>query len=391
MKTLKPYLAVIKWFSQGGIILCLTISLVLPYVKAQVDIPTSPSIPSPSSPSPSIPSSPSPSSPSSEDAAREARERQRDTERQTNDLLREQLDQSGENVPDTLREAMSADARQNTQDANRQDAYNDLENGLADVGVTDADPVALSDGDMGSLVDGGITDPGTLAALTSNIQNTFNSSYNQSLLASIQATWAAGVQGGGNCSTSDDDGQDLCQELTDLNDRLSDINDDISDMLTRARRLQIFVTTKPAFLNTTARLPICLGLVTPGPGENLDTVNIAETTGDYDTNDGMMSVGAVKNSLLSSGDLSTGGGSVTGGDPLTVGTGFTSASSTAFRENITNIQSDFDRITLLGWQNFDNSLQTRFDVLKSHSEELKTLLDQLSRVQRTLNQRSRTP
>lgn len=382
MRQLHRYMSIIKWFSQGTVLLCLAFSLILPYVRAQTGLPTT---------TPSALPTATPSSLSTEQAALQARQQQRNLERQANDATRQQLDQNSENVPDTLREAMSADARQNTQDANRQDAYNDIENGLADAGVTNADPVALSQGDMGSLVDDGITDPGTLSTLTSNIQTTYNNTYNQSLLASMQATWAAGIQGGGNCSTSDDDGKDLCQELTDLNDKLSDINNKVSDMLNRARRLQIYLTTKPAFLNTVSRIPICLGLITPGIGENLDSVNIADTTADYDTNNGMMSMGAIKNGLLTSGDLSTGAGSVTEGDPLNVGRDFSSASNTSFRESITALQGEFDRITLLGWQNFDNSLQTRFDVLKSHSEEIKTLLDQLSRVQRALNQRSRTP
>ncbi len=391
MKLASRYMSIIKGLTQGGVILCLSVALVLPYVGAQTDTPVviptgTPTIPT------ELPSGIPSATPSAEDLAREARMRQRDAEREINDVTRQQLDRSGENVPDTLREAMSPEARQSTQDANRQDAYNDLEGGLADAGVTNADPVALARGDMGSLVDGGVTDPSALAALSSNIQDTYNNSYNQSLLASMQATWAAGIQGGGNCSTSDDDGQDLCQELTNMNDRLSSMNDDVSDLLTRARRLQAYLTAKPAFLNTTpSRIPVCLGLLTPGPGETLDTVNIAETTADYNTNDGMMSMGAIKNGFIASGDLTTGSGSVTEGDPLTVGSNYGSASSTVFRENITNIQTEFDRVTLLGWQNFDNSLQTRFDVLKSHSEELKTLLDQLSRVQRTLNQRSRTP
>ncbi len=389
MKLSNRYIAVIKWLAQGGVILCLTIALVLPYVGAQTDVPA---VPTTTPTAPTTSTIPTTSALPTDDLARTAREQQREAERTINDQQRELLDQSSENVPDTLREAMSADARQSTQDANRNDAYTDLENGLADAGITDADPVALSEGNIGSLVDGGITDPLALSTITGNIQRSYNDSYNQSLLASMQATWAAGIQGGGNCSTSDDDGKDLCQELTDLEDLLSNINDDLSNMLSRARRLRIYLSAKPAFLNTSpARIPICIGLITPGLGENLANVDIAETTDDYNTNNGMMSMGAIKNGFVASGDLSTGGGAVTAGDPVNVGTQFTSASSTTFRESVTNIQSEFDRITLLGWQNFDNSLQVRFDVLKAHSDELKTLLDQLSRVQRSLNQRSKTP
>lgn len=370
---------------QAAIILVLTLGLITPYVNAQVAMPSL------------VPSGLSQEQLTDQvTAARDqldaqARARRRDLERSANDTLRQTLERV--NVPSNPRDALSGENPETALRGAQADGFEAVDQVMAASGQPAADAPALVNGDASSLIDGGVTNPADINRAIAQANRAYNNGHNESLLSRSMADWSSGVRNLANCSGGDDDGKDFCQGLEDLKGVLNEIKGDMRETVNAAHRLQSYVTAKPAFLNTPSLTnPVCAGLIAPGPGVILSNVALADTDTAYDPASGRLTLEAVKNELLAAGDLASNESSLTAnGTALENGINLVRNNNGIYSQNVTQLQGKYDNITKRIWQNFDTTMEKRFQTLKKHTEEMKTLAQQLSQIQQMLAQRPRTP
>lgn len=370
---------------QAAIILILILGLITPYVNAQVDVPTS------------IPSGLSQEQLSNQaTAARDqvdaqARARRRDLEQAANNTLRQTLERA--NVPSNPRDALSGSNPETALRGAQADGFEAVDQVMAASGQPAADAPALVNGDASALIDSGVTDPADINRAIAQANRAYTNGTNESLLARSQADWASGVRNLANCSSGDDDGKDFCQALEDLKGVLNEIKGDMRETVNAAHRLQSYVTAKPAFLNTPSlSSPVCAGLIAPGLSVPLSDVILADTDAAYDPASGRLTVEAVKNELVAAGDLAANTSTLTAnGTALENGVNLVRNNNGIYSQNVAQLQSKYDSITQRIWQNFDTTMEKRFQTMKKHTEEMKTLAQQLAQIQLMLAQRPRTP
>lgn len=370
---------------QALILLILTVGLVTPYVNAQVDAPSA------------IPSALNQAQLTNQaNAARDqldaqARARRRDLEQSANTTLRQTLERV--NIPSNPTDALRGSNPENVLRGAQADGYEAVDQVRAASNLPAADAPALVRGDASSLIDGGVTNPGDINRAVTQANAAYNNGSYESLLARSQADWASGVRNLANCSSGDDDGKDFCQALEELKGVLNEIKNDMRETVNAAHRLQSYVTAKPAFLNTPSLTnPVCAGLLAPGLSAPLSEVSLAETDTAYDPASGRLTLEAVKNELLAAGDLAANNSSLTtNGTALENGVNLVRNNNGIYTQNVAQLQGKYDAITQRIWQNFDTTMEARFQTLKKHTEEMKTLAQQLAQIQLMLAQRPRTP
>ncbi len=370
---------------QTIILIALTVGLITPYVSAQVDVPAD------------VPSSFNQSQLSDQaNAARdqldiETRTRRRELERSANDTLRQTLERV--NVPSNPVDALSGTNPENTLRGAQSDGFEAVDLVMAGNNLPAVDAPALVNGDASSLIDAGVTNPSDISGAITQANRAYTNGSNESLFARSQADWASGVRNLANCSSGDDDGKDFCQSLEDLKGVLNEIKDDMRETVNAAHRLQAYVTAKPAFLNTPSLSnPVCNGLLSPGSGVPLNAVSIANTDTAYDPASGRLTLEAVKNELLAAGDLAE-NNSVLDNNATALGQGINLIRNNngIYGQNVAQLQGKYDALTQRIWQNFDTTMEKRFQTLKKHTEEMNTLANQLAQIQLMLAQRPRTP
>lgn len=370
---------------QSMILIALTVGLITPYVSAQVDMPSV------------VPSSLNQSQLSDQaNTARdqldaEARNRRRNLERSANDTLRQTLERV--NVPSNPVDALSGANPENTLRGAQADGFEAVDQVMAGSNLPPADAPALVNGDASSLIDAGVTSPEDINRVISQANRAYTNGSNESLFARSQADWASGVRNLANCSSGDDDGKDFCQSLEDLKGVLNEIKADMRETVSAAHRLQAYVTAKPAFLNTPSLTnPVCNGLLLPGPSIPLNQVNIANTDAAYDPASGRLTLEAVKNELLAAGDLAENNSTLdNNAAALGHGINLIRNNNGIYSQNVAQLQGKYDALAQRVWQNFDTTMEKRFQTLRKHTEEMNTLANQLAQIQLMLAQRPRTP
>ncbi len=130
----------------------------------------------------------------------------------------------------------------------------------------------------------------------------------------------------------------------------------------------------------------------PGPSIPLNQVNIANTDAAYDPASGRLTLEAVKNELLAAGDLAENNSTLdNNATALGHGINLIRNNNGIYSQNVAQLQGKYDALTQRVWQNFDTTMEKRFQTLRKHTEEMNTLANQLAQIQLMLARRPRTP
>ncbi len=375
------------------VLIGLIVTMLTPYVSAQVDIPSLPSSGPSSLPLDQLPAGATDQVAQAQtDVERQVREQQRTATQSANDALRQRLEQV--DVPANPVNALRGDSPEAAVNVARLDGLRAVDESLATSDMPPADAAALVQGDASTLVDNGkVTNPAAINRAVAQANRVYTNAQNESLYATAQANWASGVKGLANCASGDDNGKDFCQSLDDLKVVLNDIKSDMDDIVNKSHRLQAYVAAKPAFLNRPSLTkPVCNGLIAPGLNVPLTPVAIADTDTQYDPASGRLTLEAVKNEFLAAGNIAENRTDlVNSGTALGNGINLIRNNNGLYQQNVAGLQGSYDALTKRIWQNFDTTLKARFSTFKKHTEEMKTLADQLSQIERMLAQRPRTP
>ncbi len=374
------------------VLIGLMVTMLTPYVSAQVDVPSLPGDIHSSVPTDQLQTGAADQATQAQaDVERQAREQQRAVTQSANDALRQRLEQV--DVPANPVNALRGDSPEAATNVARLDGLRAVDESLASSDMPPADASALVNGDASALVDNGVTNRNDINRAVTRANRVYTNAQNESLYATAQANWASGVKGLANCASGDDDGKDFCQSLDDLKTVLNDIKSDMDDIVNKSHRLQAYVAAKPAFLNRPSlSKPVCNGLIAPGLNVPLTPVTIADTDEHYDPASGRLTLEAVKNEFLAAGNIAENRTDlVNSGTALGNGISLVRNNSGLYQQNVAGLQGSYDALTKRIWQNFDTTLKARFTTLQKHTEEMKTLADQLSQIERMLAQRPRTP
>lgn len=374
------------------VLIGLMVTMLTPYVSAQVDVPSFPSSTPSLLPTDQLQTGATDQATQAQsDVERQAREQQRAITQSANDALRQRLEQV--DVPANPVNALRGDSPEAATNVARLDGLRAVDESLASSDMPPADASALVNGDASALLDNGVTNRNDINRAVTRANRVYTNAQNESLYATAQANWASGVKGLANCASGDDNGKDFCQSLDDLKVVLNDIKSDMDDIVNKSHRLQAYVAAKPAFLNRPSLTkPVCNGLISPGLNVPLTPVTIADTDTQYDPASGRLTLEAVKNEFLAAGNIAENRTDLVGnGTALGNGINLVRNNNGLYQQNVAALQGNYDSLTKRIWQNFDTTLKARFTTLKKHTEEMKTLADQLSQIERMLAQRPRTP
>lgn len=263
-----------------------------------------------------------------------------------------------------------------------------LQDDLASAGL----PAVASNGDISSLLSSGPQDPATLAGIASRIDGIYAGHYVGAITVGSLNQWVLGVQASADCSTSNDNGKDLCSALEKLDQKIKEVNDQVSATLTKARRLQSMVSNKAANLNTVSRVPICLGLLTPGPGVAYTPVTLAPASTPYNSSARLVSVATIAELFRgATGAPSTPRPPTTSADPLTNIVGSSDTGAAAHVNTLAAQQQVYDTTYLRAVDNLDQTLRGRFELLEKRSDELGKLTTILKNITQALTLRPVTP
>ncbi len=364
---------------QLGSLALLVVILFQPYVKAEVRTPTT--LPTTVEGARDLlPSTPSPGA--ALDGA------QSEAEQRISGLL---PSNTSANVPRTLDAALGQEAPTQTNDYAAQRAQRGTQDDLAARGL----PAVAANGDVSSLLNSGATDPLSLAALSDSIQKSYTDRFNEAAMAAAQSAWVLGIQASADCALGNEqNNKDLCSKLEEFDRKLKEVDDQAQQVLNKASRLQTMLSNKPVYLNTVSRVPVCLGLLTPGPGAAITPVNIAPALAPYNSSERLVSVETIKNifrAITGRSQQGSSSSSSSSSDPLGTAQLTSDRNASAQTSLVAERQAKYDELYARGISNFNQTLKAGWDLAETRNKELKDISANLQAVTAALKLRPVTP
>lgn len=295
-------------------------------------------------------------------------------------------------LPRSLRDA-SGDNSANIVGDSTQFTSNAMTGVLGDNGFPSVDPVAASRGDPRAFARAGVTDPLMLSQLASGSARTAQDIATQRATSVLQVEANIGIVAPADCSTSNDtEGvSDLCSKMEEVKRTIDEAKSEANAALTIARQIRTYVSNKPAFLSAPSiKLPVCLALVTDGPGIDYDEPDIAVNPTAYDPAAALVSMEAIRAQLTAPSEEMAANAARTN-DPLGATRQASQSGADDYAQSLARRQHVYDDLYARAVTNFKQDQQSRYNVLQSHGEELTAITDAIVRVATALNLRLPTP